>query len=232
MPYVAMVFHPLPDWPAGCPSRAETNAAMTARYLAGLYDLGEWGLQRRRQAAPVGMEGAEQWIGLSDGGNGLEHFLTTTFPRDRVLILDFWPASAYLADLAQALHPDDEDERAPLLASWCHTMKEQGGTGIVAVREALSWPPRKPSVKAPYETTRNYLRNNVHRRDYPTYVKNGWCIGSGSVESACKTGVNQRLKRAGLRWGQDGTDEMCPLRALFRSEPSQGTLFWSRCTQG
>ena len=68
--------------------------------------------------------------------------------------------------------------------------------------------------------------------DYPTYVANGWCIGSGSVESACKTVVNQRLKLAGMRWGEDGTDEMCHLRAIFRSELSQWTLFWSRCARG
>ena len=75
MPYVGMVYNPVPDLPEGCPYQAETNAVMKARYLAGLYDLEELGLQLRRQAGQVGMNNAEQWIGLSDGGNGLEHFL-------------------------------------------------------------------------------------------------------------------------------------------------------------
>ena len=30
--------------------------------------------------------------------------------------------------------------------------------------------------------------------------------------------VNQRLKLAGMRWSEDGPDEMCHLRAMFRSE--------------
>ena len=232
MPYVAMVFNPVPDLPDGCPYQAEKKAQMKARYLAGLYDLGELGLQLRRQAAQVGMDHAEQWIGLSDGGNGLEHFLRMNFPRDIVMILDFWHASEYLSDLAKALHPDDKEKREPLLASWCHTMKEKGGVGIVSLLEGIPLPPRKPNVQVQYETTLNYLRNNVHRMDYPTYVANGWCIGSGSIESACKTVVNQRLKLAGMRWGEDGTDEMCHLRALHRSEPSQWSLFWARCGQG
>ncbi len=97
-----------------------------------------------------------------------------------------------------------------------------------ATLEQLPLPPRKPAVREQYETTLTYLRNNVHRMDYPTYVANGWCIGSGSVESACKTVVNQRLKLAGMRWGEDGTDEICHLRALFRSEQRQWDLFWSR----
>ena len=64
--------------------------------------------------------------------------------------------------------------------------------------------------------------------DYPTYQAHGWLIGSGSVESACKTVVNQRLKLAGMRWGEDGTDAMCHLRALFRSDSEQGESFWRR----
>ncbi len=205
---------------------------MQARYLAGLYDLEELGSQMRRQAGQVGMNQAEQWIGLSDGGNGLENFMRVNFPRDVVLILDFWHASEYLSDLTKALHPDDEESRNDLLTSWCQTMKQKGGQGIVAVLDTLLLPPRTPSVQAQYETTLNYIRNNLHRMDYPTYVANGWSIGSGSVESACKTVVNQRLKLAGMRWSEDGTDEMCHLRAMFRSEATQWNLFWSRSACG
>lgn len=228
MPYVAMVFNPVPDLPATCPFRPPAKARMQARYLAGLYDLDELGLQLRRQAGQVGMNQAEQWIGLSDGGNGLEPFLTKNFPRDLVLILDFWHAAEYLADLAKVLYPQDEEAMRELLDRWCHTMKHEGGRGIVAELAKFTLPSRKPTLRAQYDTTLNYLRKNVHRMDYPAYVANGWFIGSGSVESACKTVVGQRLKLAGMRWGENGTNEMCHLRALFKSEPSQWEAFWSR----
>jgi len=228
MPYVAMVFNPVPDLPEGSPYEPGPKATMQSRYLAGLYDLEELGVQLRRQAGQVGMNQAEQWIGLTDGGNGLENFLRVNFPRDLVLILDFWHASEYLWDLAKVLHPVEEESRKALLALWCHTMKHKGGAAIVSELAGLPLPPRKPSLKAQHETTLNYLRNNLHRMDYPTYEANGWCIGSGSVESACKTVVNQRLKLAGMRWGEDGTDEVCHLRALFRSESSQWDAFWTR----
>ncbi len=48
------------------------------------------------------------------------------------------------------------------------------------------------------------------------------------MESGCKTVVGQRLKLAGMRWRADGTDEMCHLRALLKSEPSQWEAFWRR----
>src|SRR5262245_8151025 len=86
------------------------------------------------------------------------------------------------------------------LTDWCHTMKHQGGQGIVVELDKLSLPPRNAAVREQYDTTINYLRSNQHRMDYPSYVANGWFIGSGSVESACKTVVGQRLKLAGMRW--------------------------------
>ena len=62
----------------------------------------------------------------------------------------------------------------------------------------------------------------------PSTWRKGWCIGSGAVESACKTVVGQRLKLAGMRWGEDGAHAVCHLRALYRSEKGQWEAFWSR----
>jgi hypothetical protein len=233
MPYVAMVFNPVPDLPADHPHRLPGSARMQARYLSGLYDLDELGQLLRRQAAQVGMSRAEHWIGLSDGGNGLENFLRTNFPgplggSELTLILDFWHASDSLCKLAKALHPGDEAARQTLLTTWCHIMKHEGGRRIVEELEKLPLPRAKPAARAQYDETVGYLRNNLHRMDYPTYLANGWSIGSGAMESACKTVVGQRLKLAGMRWRKPGTDEMCHLRGLYRSEPQQWELFWSR----
>lgn len=226
MPYVGMVYNPVPE--AEAPERRPRREAMRARYLSGLYTLDELGLQLRRQAGQVGMDAADRWIGLTDGGNGLENFLRTNFPRDLVVILDFWHAAEYLADLAKALHPGDEERSRALTAGWCQTMKREGGAAVIGVLEGLELPRRKPAVAAKRAEVLGYLRNNVHRMDYPAYVANGWLIGSGAVESACKTVVGQRLKLAGMRWGEDGTDAVCHLRALFKSERGQWRDFWER----
>ena len=98
MPYVAMVYNPVPE--AEPSDRRPRREAMRARYLSGPYTPDELDLRPRRQAGPVGMDAAQLWIGLTDGGNGLENFLRVNFPRDPVVILDFWHAAEYLADLA------------------------------------------------------------------------------------------------------------------------------------
>jgi hypothetical protein len=78
--------------------------------------------------------------------------------------------------------------------------------------------------------TLHYVRNQRHRMGYPRYQAQGWLIGSGTVESACRTVVGQRLKLAGMRWGEDGTDAICHVRALFKSERGQWDAFWRRQT--
>jgi hypothetical protein len=227
MPYVAMIFNPVPELPAESPHQAPADARMQVRYLSGLYDLDQLGLELRKQAGQVGMDRAEVWIGLTDGGSGLEEFVRRNFPRQPVLILDFWHASEYLTELGQVLHPADEETRQRLVGEWCRTLKREGGARLLALLEALP-ASRKPAVREKTAATLSYFRNNLHRMDYPRYVANGWSIGSGAVESACKTIVGQRLKLAGMRWREYGTDTVCHLRALFKSETGQWQAFWRR----
>ena len=63
--------------------------------------------------------------------------------------------------------------------------------------------------------------------DYPTYLANGWQIGSGPIEAACKTVINRRLNGAGMRWSADGTNHLATLRACSLSEPQRWTSFWN-----
>ena len=72
------------------------------------------------------------------------------------------------------------------------------------------------------------IRCNLHRMAYPHYRARGWQIGSGHIEAACKTVVNRRLKQSGMRWGGDGADAVCQLRAMYEGEPGQWDAFWKR----
>ena len=85
----------------------------------------------------------------------------------------------------------------------------------------------RPSAGEVLRETVGYFENQVHRMDYPSYVAKGWQIGSGPAASACKAVVGQRLKCAGMRWGEQGADGVCHLRALFLSERGQWDAFWA-----
>jgi hypothetical protein len=229
MAFVGMVFNPVD--PLLCPPvPGRPRPAMLARYVSGLYPLAEMGPLLRRQAAQVGMESAEVWVTLTDGGNGLEDFMRENFGRpDLVVILDYWHAASYLEDLAKAAQPSDEEAAGQLAREWCRLLKEEGGAVALAVLRAWDFGPRKSAgLREQLARVEEYFGANVHRMEYPEYQAEGWCIGSGAVESACKTVVGQRLKGAGMRWGEQGAHALCHIRALYRSEKGQWEAFWQR----
>jgi len=223
MAYVGMVY----DAAAFDPEApADARPIRQARYLAGFYDLEGLGAQLRRQAGQVGMDAAEVWIALSDGGAGLDDFFRVNFPRAE-LILDFYHAAGHLAELARAWGGDAAGV-AQRLDGWCHTMKHQGGAAVLAELEGLDRGGRSAEALEAYRLVTGYVGRNAYRMDYPSYRAKGWQIGSGSMESGCKAVVSQRLCRTGMRWGGDGADAVCHLRALLRSEPGQWEAFWNR----
>ena len=227
MAYVGMVCNPSPDWP--WPDERPTP--MQARYLAGLYPLEEFAPLLRPPAGHVGMDRADRWIGLSDGGAGLEDRLRENFPRVEVIILDFFHPAEKLTGLARPLHPEDEGQAEDQARRWRQLLKEEGGAVLGAVLREWDWP-RRPGLREAADELIGDLERHAHRMEYPEYLARGWCIGSGAVESACKTVVGQRLKLAGMRWGEDGAHAVCHLRALYRSEKGQWDAFWNRDYRG
>jgi hypothetical protein len=223
MAYVGMVCNPSPEW---LPPE-EKPTPMRVRYLSGLYPLEEFTPLLRKPAGAVGMDRADRWLGLSDGGMGLEDRLKENFPRVEVIILDFFHPAERLTTLARLLHPKDEDAGEDQARRWCQLLKEEGGALLGAVLQEWDWP-RLKGLKEAAEDLIDYLVRQAHRMEYPEYLAKGWCIGSGAVESACKTVVGQRLKLAGMRWGEGGTHAVCHLRALYRSEKGQWDAFWRR----
>jgi hypothetical protein len=195
------------------------------RYLAGFYGLSELGLQLRRQAGQIGWDEVEQQIALSDGGSGLEDFLRVHFPL-AVRIIDFYHVSEHLTELGKALYAEDESGRQRWTDEQCHRLKHEGGAVVLGQLEAIDVSMRSSFVQEEYRKHLQYFHNHVQRMDYPTYLANGWQIGSGPVESACKTVVSNRLKGGGMRWGEPGSDGVCHLRALFLSQPTQWEAFW------
>jgi hypothetical protein len=220
MAYVAMVYNANSDYDSTRPPPRQV------RYLAGFYDFQGLGRQLHREALEVGWTAAEQQIAISDGGNGLEDFFRTYFPKAEC-ILDFWHAKEYLVELAKAMYPSDERTRQSWTDEACHQLKHEGGPAVRARLEMFDMSSAAAEVRETHRLTVQYFRNHEHRMDYPRYVGNGWQIGSGPVESACKTVIGNRLKGGGMRWGKEGANAVCHLRGLYLSEPACWESFWN-----
>ena len=132
MVWVGKVFNPRAEPTEGFPKPHPARA----RYQAGLMDLDELGARLRRQAAQVGLDRAEQWVALTDGGAGLDAFMEVFFPR-AVRVLDFYHAAEHLGDLAKAYGGGDAAVVEELTERWSHQMKHEGGDAILLTLEAL-----------------------------------------------------------------------------------------------
>jgi hypothetical protein len=100
---------------------------------------------------------------------------------------------------------------------------------VLQVLRQWGWPARKSAaLREQLAAVLSSFEKNLARREYPEYLAEGWPIGSGVVQSACKTVVAQRLKGAGRRWGEEGAHALSHVRALYRSEQGQWQDFWNR----
>jgi hypothetical protein len=226
MPYVGAVYNP--------PPKHQTRRRVwDRRYVSGLMSLPEIGRQLRRECQAVDVSQAEVVVALTDGGNGLEDCLLDALgglAREIVFILDFWHAADHLREFAKLLWPHDEERRQQQSQSWSHTLKHQGGSALLAELNSLDLTGQPGAVLEGYRQLIGYVQGNLHRMDYPTYLARGWQIGSGMIESACKTVVGQRLKKSGMRWRPHGTTSMCQARALYKSVHPLWSAYWKGST--
>ena len=83
------------------------------------------------------------------------------------------------------------------------------------IRSILCWRPVDDDDREIRRKNLVYFETNKERMRYATFKAQGYHIGSGLVESACKTVVGQRLKLSGMRWSEPGAEAMLHLRSLI-----------------
>src|SRR5205814_4901777 len=87
-----------------------------------------------------------------------------------------------------------------------------------AVIAALEQAACAPSVTATQvqvlRKTIGYNQRNRPYMRYDHYLAQGWPIGTGVVEGACRHLVKDRMEQAGMRWTKDGAQAMLDLRAV------------------
>jgi hypothetical protein len=152
---------------------------------------------------------------ITDAGSDNWEY-TATLPEGPE-ILDFFHATEHLATALAAVHGDGtfatrhkfEALRERLLTD---------DRGAEAVIRALAYLKRKHPRLSVLARELAYFRHNKHRMRYAQWKRDGFMIGSGVVEAACKTLVAQRLKLSGMRWGTHGAQAILTMRGWDQSE--------------
>ncbi len=63
-----------------------------------------------------------------------------------------------------------------------------------------------------------YFQNNRRFMKYDEYLANGYPIGSGVVEGACRHLVMDRMEGIGMHWRVAGAQAMLNVRAVFLND--------------
>jgi hypothetical protein len=142
-------------------------------------------------------------------------------PVEVVEIVDFYHAVEHLWGVANAAF----GVGSPAAAVWAKRMKEQLYLhGVGPVLAALDDLMAAGSGGELGRKALAYFTEHAQRMDYPAFVARQLPIGSGTVESSCKTLIQMREKGAGMRWSQTGAQAVASLRAVHRSQ--RWDQFW------
>ena len=107
------------------PGDPEAKQPSLTRYVTHWHELAPRGEKLRHQGAAVGMDRAQRWIALTDGGAGLESFLEVNFPKAEC-ILDFDHASLSVHPMANAGCPGNVSEAEAVAEEWKELLKTEG----------------------------------------------------------------------------------------------------------
>jgi hypothetical protein len=197
------------------PENGEREVALTQHsYRAGLWDAATFAPHHWAEACRRGVDRAKTVVCVSDGAAWIWAMVFQCFAV-RIEILDWWHAVQRLWTIAQ--HHFTTTAAA---TAWVET--QQAALAHSRFRYLLhqvrALYPRGTPLPDPVRQAVAYLFHNRRRIDYAAFRQAGYPIGSGAIESACKTVVQARMKQAGMRWSRDGAQAMLALRCLLLSQ--------------
>jgi len=134
--------------------------------------------------------------------------------------IDYWHAIEHLSVAAEALFTNAGADAKKWYRKYSRMLMESDNAAEQICRSMDYYEKRlglnKTRCKLLQEQ-RTYFKRNGARMPYATFRKNGWPIGSGPIEAACKTLVKTRLCRSGMRWSRKGGQRILTLRTYIKS---------------
>jgi predicted SprT family Zn-dependent metalloprotease len=149
---------------------------------------------------------------IADGAAWIWRLVEQYYPN-AVQIVDWYHACEYLAPIAQTAFPNDPQQRQEWLEQTRELLWQGQIQAVLAACRAVEAQAPEPVRKA-----LSYYTNNEKRMNYAQLRQQGYLIGSGTVESACKQIALLRLCCAGARWSKDGLVQTAKARAAWLSD--------------
>ena len=210
---VASLFYP--EQQSSTPKDASTHPQPQNKQIWATLDGKDAALDRLEQrVTPRRGRHIRHQVALCDGCEALQSRIEARFP-DFNLVLDFIHPNEYVWDVANSVLGETNQQRTEWVAQKTLQMLSGKTEQLITEFRQLaqdthcSAAQREKLVKAA-----NYFERNLPYMDYPTYLEKGWPIASGVIEGACRHFVKDRFELSGMRWTQEGAENLMRLRAV------------------
>lgn len=163
----------------------------------------------------------KNWVALADGNKHQIRILRRMAKDkglDLTIIVDIIHVTEYLWDAGRVFYPKAGDE----LESWVRVRLLEilrGKAGYVAggMRRSATLQGLGSADRESVDTCANYLLTYAPYLKYNHYLAQGFPIGTGVIEGACRHLVKDRMEVTGARWSLTGAEAVLRLRALRSS---------------
>lgn len=200
---------------------AKDAVATDIRYTGGFHKAEYFGKKLYVLALRRGLKTALEVIFIGDGAKWIWKLADYHFP-EAVQIVDWYHAEERLWDISRTVFGEGAETTTEWVQQQLKRLMEGKVEEVITCLSELSVSNADVTRKIGENIT--YFTNNKDRMRYNEYTQRGYHIGSGTVESACKHVVGQRLKQAGMRWSVVGADAILQLRILWKN--GEWSRFW------
>jgi hypothetical protein len=172
----------------------------------------------RHEADQRNPHGEKTVVCIMDGETKLWEKQREMFP-EAVGVLDIFHVMEHLWPCVHRFERENTPAACRLFEKQFRAILEgRIGRVIGAFRQMAVKRNLKPGPMQKLEAHLAYFESNRERMKYDEYLEQGFPIGSGVVEGACRNLVKDRMERTGMRWRTSGAQAILDLRAIYLND--------------
>lgn len=160
---------------------------------------------------------------VSDGATWILRQYNIQLPMLDENILDFYHFRDHVTHTSHVLFGEGSKEAVGWKEKMMDIAKNQGSLVMLdhlgrCLKELTDNDKRRE-----LEKLREYIAKRIAMTDYPSFLEQGYDIGSGPTESFCGC-LTKRLKGSGMRWDTDNAESVMAIASIYCS--NQWDKYW------
>jgi hypothetical protein len=190
-------------------------------YQVGLWTADEMGQHQYLEGTRRQVERCARLGSANDGGVWISRITLTNYPRI-IYSIDWAHSTGRLSSVAKAAFGDG----TPAAQHWAQQQVDLLWHGrvaeVVTALQVLNWD--RITCLDDIRNSPSYFQTRQHNMDYARLRREGYPIGSGTVEGGINTVVHHRMKRQGRGWKRTHAQAM--MAALGELHSDRFLLAW------